>query len=250
MIITESQLRKVIRKVILAELAPAAKKYDGEPRQIDGKYSLRKFLPIELSYDHPDRDEIAQDMYDMVYNNYDATPLGKHFKISNPQDLEKNYGKGRDGGTWIVGDVDSDPQIDYMLAGKIDPGVPGVALGAAASDQTRTGKTAMKNQMANQMKAGKWWASASGLMAISLIKRNVPSVQDEETIRQYEDDPALKYFGQFPYGDDYEDDAGMTIGPDHPFRKRNGWFARYWNGEEHLKLLFANAPGGTLETNK
>ena len=250
MILTENQLRRIIRRTLLSELAPAVRHYDGKPNKIDGDYKIRKFTPVELPYDHPDRDEIAQDMYDMVYNNYDATPLGKHFKISNPQDLEKNYGKGREGGTWIVGDVDLDPQIDYMLAGKIDPGVPGVALGAAASDQTRAGKTAMKDEMATKIKAGEWWGSASGLMAISLIKRNVPSVQDEETIRQYEDDPALTYFGTFPYGYDYQDDAGMTIGPDHPFRRRTGWFARYWKGEEHLKLLFANAPSGVLETNK
>ena len=60
--ITESQLRRVIRKAILMELAPAAKKYDGMPRKIDGKYSLKKFIPIELPYDHPERDEIAQDI--------------------------------------------------------------------------------------------------------------------------------------------------------------------------------------------
>ena len=248
--LTENQLRRAIRRVILSELAPAKMTFDGSPRKIDGQYDLGgKYIPIEVPYDHPYRDEIAEDMYDIVYNNYDATKLGKHFKIGGPEDLEKNYGSGRAGGTWIVGDVDSDPQIDYMLAGKIDPGVPGVALGAAGSDGTRAGKTAMKSQMANKIKAGEWWGSASGKIAVSMINASVPSVQDEKTIRQYEDDPKLNYFGDFPYGDDFVDDAGMTIGPDHPFRKRHGWFARYWKGEEHLKLLFAKAPGGTLETN-
>ena len=248
--LTENQLRRAIRKVILSELAPAKMSFDGSPNKIDGQYKLgRKFIPIEVPYDHEDRDEIAQDMYDMVYNNYDMGDIGKHFKISGPADLEKNYGKDKSGGTWIVGDVDADPQINYMLAGKIDPGVPGVALGAAASDQTKAGKNAMKDQMAAKIKAGEWWGSASGFVGVSMINRGVPSVQDEETIRKYEDDPNLVYYGQYPHGFDYQDEAKMTIGPDHPFRKRTGWWSRTWKGEEHLKLLFANAPGGTLETN-
>ena len=250
MLLKEYQLRKIIRKAILVEIAPAKMQFDGSPNKIDGQYSLgKKFFPLEVPYDHPYRDEIGGDMYNMVYNNYDATKLGKHFKIGSPKDLEKNYGSGREGGTWIVGDVDADPQIDYMLAGKIDPGIPGVALGAAGSDGTRAGKSAMKTQMSNEIKAGKWWGAASGKIAVSMINSGTPSIQDEKTIRMYENDPQLEYFGEFPYGPDFVDDAGMTIGPAHPFRKRHGWFARYWNGEEHLKLLFAKPPSGILEKN-
>ena len=248
MILTENQLRRMVRRIILSEAAPAMIRFDGSPKQIDGQYNLgAKFTPVEVPYDHPDRDDIAEDMYDMVFNNYDSTSLGKHFKISDPSDLEKNYGKGKPGGTWIVGDIDLDPQIDYMLAGKVDPGIPGVALGAAASDQTPAGKSAMKAQMAAQIKAGKWWGSASGKIGVSMINSKVPSVQDEKTIRMYEDDPNLVYYGDYPHGPDHVDESGMTIGNNHPFRKRHGWFGRTWNGVEHLKLLFAKAPGGKLE---
>lgn len=248
--ITESQLRKIIRKAILVELAPAKMQFDGSPRKIDGQYNLgKKFFPLEVPYDHPDRDEIAEDMYDIVYNNYDATNLGPHFKISNPQDLERNYGTGKDGGTWIVGDVDTDPQIDYMLAGKIDPGVPGVALGAAGSDGTRAGKNAMRANMGNEIKAGRWWGSASGKMAVAMINDNVPSVKDEDTIRAYEPAADLVYYGDYPKDNDFVDESGMTIGANHPFRKRHGWWGRTWAGEEHLKLIFGTTLGGELETN-
>jgi len=248
--LTETQLRKTIRKVILSELAPAKTSFDGSPNKIDGQYNLgAKFFPVEVPYDHPDRDAIGEDMYDIVYNNYDATSLGKHFKINNPKDLEKNYGTGREGGTWIVGDVDTDPQIDYMLAGKIDPGVPGVALGAAGSDGTRAGKNAMRAQMGNEIKAGRWWGGASGKMAVSMINDGVPSVVDEDTIRSYEDDPNLKYYGEYPRDTSFVDEAGMTISASHPFRRRKGWWGRTWDGAEHLKLLFANPPSGETETN-
>ena len=233
MLLKESKLRYIVRKILLENLP------------IDGVYSLRKNEPTVVDYNDPQRGEFMDDIYAMVQNSYSS--LGGHFKVKTPQDLEKNYGPAKQG-QWLVMDVDDDPQADIALTGKIDPGIPGVALGAAATDGSPLAKEKLKDLMSNRMSAGLWWGSASGKVGASLIKRGAPSIVHEEDVRFFE--PGVhKFYGEYPLPIGAIDDSGMSIGANHPFRKRHGWFSRIWNGEEHLKLVFSGAPGYETESN-
>ena len=225
--------RRELRILIESQLGQE----DASMLPVDGEYNIPKNVPFVVDYDHPDRSVIGDDLYSLIYNSY--KDIGGHFKIQQPSDLETNYGAQRDG-QWLVADVDADPQIDVGLVGKVDAAVPGVSLSAGASDGSRPGKSSMKNMLTDKMKTGEWWGSASGLLAISLINRGAPPLENELLARQYE--PKMDvWYGEYPVPVGAKDpDTGMIIDADHPFRKIKGWFGRTWAGHMHLKHIFAS----------
>jgi hypothetical protein len=234
----ERTLRKYIRQVLLREFAPMP---------IDGDYTLEKNKPHVIDYDDPQRQAVGDDIFKMTFNSY--ADLGGHFKVMQRDDIEKNYGAAKDG-QWLVMDVDDDPQVDVALMGKQDPGIPGIALGSAATDGSKAAKDRMKDLMNDKISDGKWWGSASGKIGVSLIRRGTPSLVHEEDIQFFEPD-IHKYYGDYPLPVGAKDDSGMTIGATHPFRARHGWFSRvYGDGKEHFKLVFTGFTGAEKEVTK
>ena len=231
--LTESRLRRMIRQQLLSEF----KGWD-----IKGNYSIPKNEPYIVGYDDPQREEIGDDVYAMTMNSYE--PMGFHFKINKRPDVEK-YGKSKQG-QWLVMDMDDDPQADIALMGKKDPGIPGIALGSAATDGTPAAKRKMKDLMSDKISDGLWWGSASGKVGVSLINRGAPSLVKEEDILFFEPD-MFRFYGEYPVPVGGTDDSGMVIGADHPFRQRHGWFSRKWNGKEKLKLVFTGSAGFRTE---
>jgi len=226
------KLRQIIRQTLL----------EFKSWEISGQYNIPKNDPYVVDYDDPQREEIGDDVYAMTRNSY--LDMGGHFKINKRADIEK-YGQAKQG-QWLVMDVDEDPQADIALMGKKDPGIPGIALGSAATDGTAKSKKAMKDLMDQKIKEGLWWGSASGKVGVSLINRGTPSLVNEEDIVFFEPD-IYKYYGEYPLPVGAKDDSGMAIGALHPFRQRNGWFSRLWKGEEHFKLVFTGSAGFRTE---
>ena len=233
--LTESQLRKIIRKEILAENAQDSRVSKADSR----KYGLRAYIreliyemgaPVPhgrwtmLSAGDPRRELVKQNLFDLVQQTYE--PIGGHFKISSPDSLERyTY--------WVVKDIDDDPDIDVAIMGK--PDVGGAKMGAAANDGSAQAAAEYKNKSA-ELRAGgtvggvgNWWGEVSGKPAYVMISRGAKAVEDPNKV------------AQLLAGDDYIF-HGEHPDPNAPavFKSVKGWYTKKFGDKSSTKIILGN----------
>lgn len=172
------------------------------------------------------RESIKYSLYDMVCQTYAATEAGYHFKICNPQDLDRyTY--------WVVQDLDDDPEADVAILGK--PDIAGQKMGAAANDGTPAASSAYKNKSAELRGGGaiggvgNWWGEVSGKPAYAMLKRGAKAVEDEAKVAQLLSGDDYIFHGEHP-------------DPNAPplFKSAKGWYTKKFGSKSSTKIILGN----------
>ena len=162
----------------------------------------------------------------MVCQTYAATEAGYHFKICNPQDLNRyTY--------WVVQDLDDDPDADVAILGK--PDNAGQKMGAAANDGSPAASSAYKNKSAELRAGGEvggvgnWWGEVSGKPAYAMLRRGAQAVEDEAKV------------SELLSGDDYIF-HGAHPDPNAPdlFKTVSGWYTKKFGNKSSTKIILGN----------
>lgn len=204
-------LRSLIREILEQEM-------DQSP--------LPKGQWVLLTPDDERREAIKNSLYDMVCQTYAATEAGYHFKICNPQDLNRyTY--------WVVQDLDDDPDADVAILGK--PDNAGQKMGAAANDGSPAASSAYKNKSAELRAGGEvggvgnWWGEVSGKPAYAMLRRGAQAVEDEAKV------------SELLSGDDYIF-HGAHPDPNAPdlFKTVSGWYTKKFGNKSSTKIILGN----------
>jgi len=200
------------------------REYIRELLREENTHDLPKGEWVLLTHGDPTRDMIKNSLYDMVCQTY--APIGGHFKICKPQDLERySY--------WVVQDLDEDPDADVALFGK--PDIAGQKMGAAANDGSPAASSAYKDKSAELRAGGEiggvgnWWGEVSGKPAYAMLRRGAKAVEDESKV------------AQLLAGDNYIF-HGAHPDPNAPdlFKTVNGWYTKNFGGKSSTKIILGN----------
>jgi len=217
--ISESRLRKFIRRALLEQAA-------GVPPVEEPKYDLPKGEWVLLSPGDPLRDAIQQDLYDLVSKTYADVEGGKHVKISGAGDMGRYP-------IWVVIDHDEDPEIDIGIFGKQQFGAKSGGVGhddSGASTSMYKATSADIRSGGSIGGVGNWWGEVSGKAAYALLKRGAPAVEDEAQVRALMPGKKIVWHGEHPD----PKAAGM-------FKSVKGWYTKdFGSGGDHTKIIIGN----------
>jgi len=220
--ISESRMRQLIREEL--DSLPGYSQATNDIPQPHDPDALKKGEWQLLAPGDPRRENIKQDLYDLVTQTY--APIGGHVKISEPQSLERyNY--------WVVANLDDDPEIDIGLFGK--PDVGGNKLGGVGHDGSQVAKTAYKEKSSELRSGGtvggigNWWGEVSGGPAAALIKRGAPSIDDEARVMSLLDGDDIIWHGEHP-----------TAPEGSIFRQVGGWYTKMFGSTGHTKIIMGS----------
>ena len=164
---------------------------------------------------HPG-DEIAKkiepDVQDMVVKAY--VPVGGHPTVTDKGGLG-NYS------TWMVSDIDNDPQADVVMLSKTKAG--GEKQGAIATDGSPEAKAKLAQMLKQFFSQPHNWAEVSGAPAHILInKLGVPAISDRARVEKLLRGKDFTWNGEHPEG---------------LFPGTFGWYTRIIGGEPHTKII-------------
>jgi hypothetical protein len=114
----------------------------------------------------------ADEIVDLIVNAYSAK--GGNFELQSVDDIKKS-----DLDFWVANDVDADPEMDTVLAGKHTPA--GTKMTVIGQDGGSAAKRSGIIQMVQFMKLRGFYAELDKELAAKL---NMPYIKDEEEIRK------------------------------------------------------------------
>ena len=158
--------------------------------------------------------DIQQQVFDLVQNAYSS--IGGHVKIKSLSDIMNpnlNY--------WKVADVDSDPELDVVSFGKnTKQGIKHTGMGHDGDRANIKNLLTYKSQM---LKSLGHYIEVSGPAFRAFVDiGGVPTVDDEETVRNILSPRELEWHG---------------VHPTDSSKKGNGWYTRTIGGGEHTKIM-------------
>jgi len=220
--ITEPRLRALIKEELEALPGYTAVPDDAPPREESPVIPKGEW--VLLAPGDPRREDVKQDLYDMVCDTYSS--IGGHVKVCDAQSLERyKY--------WIVNDLDDDPEIDIGIFGK--PDIGGNKLGGVGHDGSGPAKAAYKEKSAAIRSGGSvggignWWGEVSGGPAAALIKRGAPTIEDEARVRELLAGDTIEFHGEHP-----------TAPEGSIFRQVGGWYTKMFGSEGHTKIIMGS----------
>ena len=211
LILSEIQLKKLIVKII-NEI--------NDPQEIP-KFPKNKWILMKPG--DPRRELVKNNIFDMVQQTY--APIGGHFKIQSPDDLEKSS-------YWLAEDLDEDPHLDVVMLAKPESGAK---MATAANDGSSAASSAFKDECAELFSGGSvdgignWWGETSDKVAYAMLNRGSPAVEDEMTVRSIMPGDKIIWHGEHP-------------DPNVPevFKKAKGWYTKFFNGHPSTKIILGN----------
>jgi hypothetical protein len=171
-----------------------------------GKY-IQVTDPSELK-------DIQDQLFDLVQIAY--APIGGNVKISSPSDiLDPNLTY------WKVADIDADPELDVVSFGKYTKhGIKHTGMG---HDGDRANIKNLLTKKSQYLKTPGHYVEVSGPAFDSFVgKGGVPTVDDEETVRDILSPREINWHG---------------VHPTDSSKKGNGWYTRTIGGGEHTKIM-------------
>lgn len=167
---------------------------------------------IQLNNDDPIVDEIEPELVNILKKSYEK--LGGHPKIKQKGDLKHSYD------TWVVADVDDDPEPDVAIFGSKKS--KNIKMGAVATDGGITAKDFLMKMNKNVLQNG-WWGEVSGPLANLVInKLKLSTIDDQEKVEELLKGKTIKWYGKHPEG---------------KFPHTNGWYERNINGTPQVKII-------------
>jgi len=178
-------------------------------KEID--YPKGKYIQVT---DPSELQGIQDQLFGLVQIAY--APIGGHVKFSSPSDvLDPNLTY------WKVADIDDDPELDVTSFGKnTSHGVKHTGMG---HDGDRANIKNLLTYKSNLLKTPGHYVEVSGPAFDSFVgKGGVPTVDDEETVRDILSPREINWHGAHPTD---------------PSKKGNGWYTRTIGGGEHTKIM-------------
>lgn len=188
--------------------------FEGDDSKLPSKNQTFRLKPIT-----PQTKTIEQDLFDMIAASYAG--IGGNAKIKSADDVNQYP-------VWDTGDVDDDPEPDFVRMSEPSVVTGGLKGTVSATDGTPAGKVALMNNLKAFFNTKGNWAEVSGAMAnIAIKKLGVPVVSDEEKVRKLLGDKAktLVWNGENTAGD---------------FSGVYGWYSRKIGSEYHEKIIVGN----------
>ena len=187
------------------------------------KLSELKTIILEVAYpknkyvqvtDKSELKGLQDQIFDLIQNAYSS--IGGHVKFKSPSDV-------LDPGLtyWKVADVDNDPEIDVTTFGKnTRHGIKHTGLG---HDGERANIKNLLKHKSGLLKSPGNYVEVSGPAFDSFVgKGGVPTVDDEETVRDILAGKEIEWHG---------------VHPTDPSKKGDGWYTRVIGGEKHTKIM-------------
>ncbi len=140
--------------------------------QIIEKNSYPKNKWIELN--GSELSEYQDELYDIINKTYSS--IGGNPKIKSPKDINTS-----DLNFWITTDVDDDPEMDALMAGKTTKFGKKFTIGG--SDGGSDAKKILIQTLADKLKVKGNYAELSHTIADILGSKNVNVIKDEDLIR-------------------------------------------------------------------
>jgi len=238
MILSESKLRKIIRKVLME------KRFS----QLPG-YAKNKEQQIYSDLMDPGNDDLRDEVFDLIDQSY--AYLGGNADIKSAPDLA-NPGKN-DYTTFLGWDIDQDPEPDVLRGMK--PKAGKMKLTLSATDGSGAAASYVTSDTAKRLSDGNHYAEMSGRAASAQMKQATPAVTDEGTARALLPGKDMTWFGEHPYfysGNDprkmdladqirkqsaskIEAEKSKQRGPNGEY---DGWYVRVLGGSLHAKIIF------------
>lgn len=144
-----------------------------------------KFVEIENSEinKHPEDQADFWNMYEKTYKN-----IGMHL---NKDTLFSKYD------SWIVNDLDQDPEIDMFVTFTNTPW--GKKMGVAGNDQSLQAKEAFKKAIGTYLTKPGYYAELSLTMEFVAQKRGVPFIDNQEIVEEVLGGKSIEWEGDGYY---------------------------------------------------
>ena len=224
--LSESQLRKLIRKALLTE-----KKWADLDAPKGTTIPLSPDDFEEEEWENPDLDPyddvtLSDEIYDLIQNAYADVELepGKYgnAKVQSPEDLPAGYTVMK------AADIDGDPEPDYFRGGKMRSGR--YKMGIVGHDGSRAAIDMYLEETAKELISG-GIAEMSGKIAHVMITRyGVPAVTSKEQVESMLG-KSVEWLGVHP-SEKYAERYGSSY---------EGWYNRGIGGKSHMKILLGGA---------
>ncbi len=229
MIITENNLRNLIRKILIEK----------RMAQLPG-YSKNKELEIYDDLMDPDNDELRDEVFNLIDQSY--AYLGGNVDIRHPDDLMNPSQNDYD--PFYVWDIDPDPEPDVVRGMKPKSG--SMKLSLSATDGSAIASEYSKADTIRRLKSGHAWAEMSGRSASMAMKAKVPAITDKDTALAYIAKPNVIWHGEHPFFKDpsnpiYKDlaiEAQKSKTRAQFIGQYDGWYERTLGGVPHVKMVF------------
>lgn len=147
--------------------------------------------------------ELKRNLFNLIQTAY--KPIGGHVNIKSPSDV-----KWGDHKFWKAIDLDSDPEAESTVVGKIKRA--GVKLTAVGHDNSSKGKKASIEHFKDLLRRPGYYAEVSGRLGEILLSIGAPVLDDEESVRRLFPDRKIEWIG-------------------------NGWYKREIQGKMMKKII-------------
>jgi len=158
-------------------------------------------------------DVIEPDLIDILNKSY--SKIGGHHKINGPGSIKKSYD------TWMVADVDKDPEPDVAVFGSKRG--KNVKLGALATDGGPGAVTYLGKMLKDEVLKNGWWGEVSGSLAMLAFNQlKLEPIEDERLVKHLLSGKDIEWLGEHPDG---------------KFPNTKGWYRRLIDGQPHVKII-------------
>lgn len=195
-------------------------------KEVDAKKN--QWTKIEIPKDADLKDKYENEFFKLIDAAYKE--IGGYAKIKEPDDVFADT-------TWDVWkgiDIDQDSNFDIVIWGETTPyGIKSCGVGHDGKEESTKAYLKVK---ADEFKdpSQNYYGEVSGKLAAILINKfGVPTVEDEEKVREVVGrEKVMEFAGQHP-----DVASGISTERDCPGK---GWYKRKIGSHEHWKILVGN----------
>ena len=226
MLLTESELRRMIKRILIE------KKFSDIP-----SYAVGAEVDVHQHLKDADFDGLRDEIIALINQAYSYLPTddgspGKNYDYSLAQhlidnDLDWSY-------AW---DIDGDEEPDVFRAGKIKGGAK--KLTVSGNDGSSAASTHSKQDTCARLASGEHYAEMSGASAGSQMKAGTPAITDEETALCRMVGKDITWYGEHPDPTSMEYIKSKQYAALNPNGENyDGWYMRNVSGHATYKMLF------------
>lgn len=180
----------------------------------EDKYPKNKFFTITSSNE---LQQLADNLYDLVMTSYSS--IGGHPSVRSSSDVNSSGIN-----TWVVADVDNDPEIDVTAFAKKRAG--GSKFVGIGHDGEKPNIKKLLTKMTTLLKKkGNYMEVSGDAFRTFAVRGNVPIIEDEKLVRKVLKGKGITWYGKHPKKD----------------LPGNGWYGRNIEGlGVSIKTLIGN----------
>ncbi len=196
--------------------------------------TFKEFISEKFHDDYPKKkkwyelspeesDKYAEDFVELIINSY--KPVGGYPGMNSAKDLKKEIEK--DKLIFYAIDINKDPDADAItFSKKTKHGEK--FIGMATNGEPESKKEMLDKRAKEMMKKGMYAEVSDKISEIFINKYKVPTVNDEQLVRDVLAGKEIIWYGKHPsQSDKYPSTA-------------TGWYSRKIGGESHIKIMIGH----------